>query len=67
MKTNAQPHRILGGLYGSLIGDALGVPVDFKPRVDRVHDKLTDMREYGTHGQHKRNWSDYVSVCLSAV
>jgi ADP-ribosylglycohydrolase len=67
MKTNAQPHRILGGLYGSLIGDALGVPVEFKPGVDRVHDPVMDMRDYGTHGQPKGTWSDDGSLLLCAV
>ena len=59
--------RILGGLYGSLIGDALGVPVEFKPRVDRVQDPVTDMRDYGTHGQPKGTWSDDGSLLLCAV
>lgn len=59
--------RILGGLYGSLIGDALGVPVEFKPRVDRVHDPVTDMRDYGTHGQSRGTWSDDGSLLLCGV
>jgi ADP-ribosyl-[dinitrogen reductase] hydrolase len=59
--------RILGGLYGSLIGDALGVPVEFKPRVDRVHDPVTGMRDYGTHGQPKGTWSDDGSLLLCAI
>lgn len=59
--------RILGGLYGSLIGDALGVPVEFKPRVDRVHDPVTDMRDYGTHGQPRGTWSDDGALLLCAV
>jgi ADP-ribosyl-[dinitrogen reductase] hydrolase len=59
--------HILGGLYGSLIGDALGVPVEFKPRVDRMHDPVTDMRDYGTHGQPKGTWSDDGSLLLCSV
>lgn len=59
--------RILGGLYGSLIGDALGVPVEFKPRVDRLHDPVTDMRDYGTHGQPKGTWSDDGALLMCAV
>lgn len=59
--------RILGGLYGSLIGDALGVPVEFKPRADRVHDPVTDMRDYGTHGQPRGTWSDDGALLLCAV
>ena len=59
--------HILGGLYGSLVGDALGVPVEFKPRVDRVHDPVTDMREYGTHGQPRGTWSDDGALLLCSV
>ncbi|RYD36812.1 MAG: ADP-ribosylglycohydrolase family protein [Verrucomicrobiaceae bacterium] len=59
--------RIFGGLYGSLVGDALGVPVEFKPRADRVLDPVTDMRDYGTHGQPKGTWSDDGALLLCSV
>jgi hypothetical protein len=32
----SQRDRILGGLWGSLIGDALGVPVEFQSRAERM-------------------------------
>ena len=28
---DVEKDKILGGLYGSLVGDALGVPVEFAP------------------------------------
>lgn len=59
--------RILGGLYGSLIGDALGVPVEFKPRADRILDPVTGMRGFGTHNQPKGTWSDDGSLLLCSV
>lgn len=59
--------RILGGLYGSLVGDALGVPVEFKPRADRVRDPVMGMRDYGTHGQPKGTWSDDGALLLCSV
>ncbi len=65
MRSNRQ--RILGGLYGSLIGDALGVPVEFKSRVDRVRDPVTGMRDYGTHNQPAGTWSDDGSLLLCTV
>jgi ADP-ribosylglycohydrolase len=36
--TNPIPRqqRLLGGLYGALVGDALGVPVAFSYRAQRV-------------------------------
>ncbi|MES2597577.1 MAG: ADP-ribosylglycohydrolase family protein [Verrucomicrobiota bacterium] len=59
--------RILGGLYGSLVGDALGVPVEFKPRAERVLDPVIDMRDYGTHGQPHGTWSDDGALLLCAA
>jgi len=50
--------RILGGLWGSLVGDALGVPVEFKDRAIVQANPVTGMREYGTHRQPKGTWSD---------
>jgi ADP-ribosyl-[dinitrogen reductase] hydrolase len=62
------PHqRLLGSLYGSLIGDALGVPVEFRSREDRVKDPVTGMRDYGTHGQPAGTWSDDGALLLCSV
>lgn len=59
--------RILGGLYGSLVGDALGVPVEFAPRAQRMSDPVTDMRAYGSHGQPAGTWSDDGALLLCAT
>jgi ADP-ribosylglycohydrolase len=59
--------RILGGLWGSLVGDALGVPVEFKDRATVRVDPVTDMRGYGTHNQHPGTWSDDSSLLLCSV
>ena len=56
--------RILGGLWGSLVGDALGVPVEFKDRMTVQLDPVTDMREFGTHKQPRGTWSDDSSMLL---
>ena len=56
--------RILGGLWGSLVGDALGVPVEFKVRFTVQLDPVTDMREFGTHRQPRGTWSDDSSMLL---
>ena len=56
--------RILGGLWGSLAGDALGVPVEFKDRATVQADPVKDMREYGTHHQPRGTWSDDSSMFL---
>lgn len=64
---NSTTQKFLGSLYGSLIGDALGVPVEFRSRDDRVKDPVTDMRDYGTHGQPAGTWSDDGSLLLCSV
>jgi len=59
--------RILGGLWGAIIGDALGVPVEFTSRDERRRDPVTDMRGYGTHHQPPGTWSDDSSLLLCTV
>ena len=59
--------RLLGGLYGSLIGDALGVPVEFSARPARQADPVTGMRAHGVHNQPAGTWSDDGSLLLCTV
>lgn len=44
----SQHDRILGGLWGSLVGDALGVPMEFIDRATVQANPVTSMREFGT-------------------
>ena len=52
---------------GVCVGDALGVPVEFSRRVDRVKSPVTTMQGYGTYNQHPGTWSDDSSLtfCLA--
>jgi ADP-ribosyl-[dinitrogen reductase] hydrolase len=59
--------RILGGLWGSLVGDALGVPVEFKDRASVQLDPVKEMRGYGSHRQPPGTWSDDSSLLLCSV
>ncbi len=59
--------RILGGLWGSLIGDALGVPVEFIDRATVQLNPVTSMREFGTHHQPRGTWSDDGAMILCTV
>ena len=36
--------RIAGGIWGAIVGDALGVPVEFTSREERRRDPVTGMR-----------------------
>lgn len=51
-------------LIGVAVGDALGVPVEFKSRAFLKQNPVTDMQEYGTHNQPKGTWSDDTSLTL---
>lgn len=59
--------RILGGLWGSLVGDALGVPVEFKDRAAVQLNPVNGMRGYGTHQQPPGTWSDDGALTLCTV
>jgi len=59
--------RILGGLWGAIIGDALGVPVEFKNREQVRRNPITGMRGYGTFNLPPGSWSDDSSLLLCTV
>lgn len=51
-------------LLGIATADALGVPVEFKPRAYLKEHPVTDMQEFGTYNQPKGTWSDDTSLTL---
>ena len=51
-------------LFGVAVGDALGVPVEFKNREELKNDPVFGMRSYGTHHQPEGTWSDDTSLTL---
>ena len=56
--------KIYNGLMGLVVGDAMGVPVEFNPR-DSF--KVTDMIGYGTYDLSAGSWSDDSSMMLATV
>ncbi|QYS87462.1 ADP-ribosylglycohydrolase family protein [Flavobacterium oreochromis] len=54
-------------LFGVAVGDALGVPVEFKDRNELARFPVQGMKEYGSHGQPAGTWSDDSSLtfCLA--
>lgn len=62
-----QRERILGGLWGSLVGDALGVPVEFMDRVEVQANPVKDIRGFGSHKQPAGTWSDDSSLLLCST
>lgn len=60
METN----KVIDGLLGVAMGDALGVPFEFKRSYQMKADPATDMVGYGTHNQLAGTWSDDTSLTL---
>ena len=56
--------KIYSGIMGLVVGDALGVPVEFNRR-DSFH--VTDMIGYGTYDLPPGTWSDDSSMTLATV
>ncbi len=63
----ATKDQIKGGLWGVIVGDALGVPVEFEPRLERKEHPITGMVGNGTYGQKAGTWSDDSSLTLCTV
>lgn len=59
--------RILGGILGLCVGDALGVPIEFASREELKEDPVTEMIGYGYHNQPPGTWSDDTSLTLCTV
>ncbi len=59
--------KIKGGFFGMIVGDALGVPVEFKSRNYLKNNPVMDMIAYGVHNQPKGTWSDDTSLMIATV
>lgn len=51
-------------LFGVAVGDALGVPVEFKSRAEISRQPVTDMTGHGTHNKPAGTFSDDSSLTL---
>lgn len=58
---------IRDSLYGFIVGDAFGVPVEFKDREELEKNPVVDMLEFGTHSVPKGTWSDDTSMTLATM
>lgn len=56
--------RMVPSLYGGIVGDMLGVPVEFKKRGTFV---INDVTGYGTYNQPPGTWSDDTSLTLCLI
>jgi ADP-ribosyl-[dinitrogen reductase] hydrolase len=59
--------KLVSGILGFAVGDALGVPVEFKPRAELAANPVTGMRAHGSHNQPAGTWSDDTSMVLATL
>lgn len=57
----------LNGIMGVVVGDALGVPVEFKERQELRNDPVETMRGYGSFNLPAGSWSDDTSMTLATL
>lgn len=61
-------HNIwLNGIMGVIVGDALGLPAQFKDRSVFKKRPVTDMEGYGTFGLPAGSWSDDGSLTIATL
>ena len=61
---NTKLDLIKSGIWGVCVGDALGLPVQFKPRSYMTQNPITNMIGFGTYNQPPGSWSDDGSLTL---
>jgi len=59
--------RTIGGIVGLCVGDALGLPVEYRSRSYLREDPVTGMIGFGTHNQPPGTWSSNCSLALCTV
>lgn len=59
--------KLFGGIFGFVLGDAMGVPVEFSSRQERINDPVKEIRAYGTYHQPYGTWSDDTSLLLCLI
>jgi ADP-ribosylglycohydrolase len=59
--------RVVGGILGLAVGDALGVPVEFRSREWLRQRPVRGMEGFGSHNQPPGTWSDDTSLALCSA
>jgi len=60
-------HQVYGAVIGSCVGDALGVPVEFKSRNSLLDNPIVGMTGFGTWNQPAGTWSDDSSMIFCTI
>lgn len=59
--------RLRGGLWGVIVGDALGVPVEFKLRSALDENPVRELQGFGTYNVPPGTWSEDSSLLLCTL
>ena len=59
--------KLEDAIVGLAIGDAMGVPLEFKLRNKLQANPTTEMKGYGSHNVPKGTWSDDTSMTLATI
>ncbi len=59
--------QVYGSILGFIVGDALGVPVEFKEREWLMKNPVTDMIGFGTYNLPPGSWSDDSSLTFCLI
>ena len=57
----------VNGMMGVVVGDALGMPVQFVDRVELKNNPVETMEGYGTYNMPPGTWSDDSSMALATL
>ncbi len=60
-------NQAVSAVMGLVVGDALGVPVEFVSRQELIINPVVGMRAYGTHNQPAGSWSDDSSMVIATL
>lgn len=66
MKNNMQKDKVRNGILGFIVGDAMGVPLEFTKRREE-NQKVVDMIGFGSHRLEKGSWSDDSSKVIATM
>ena len=59
--------KVKDGICGLIVGDALGVPVEFASRYSLSEHPITKMEGYGTYNQPPGTWSDDSAMAIATM
>ncbi len=64
---NDKEKRAISAIMGFVVGDALGVPVEFTSRAERKENPVNEMIGFGTYNQPPGTWSDDSSMVVATM